>query len=338
MRSWEWEIVEAAVNALKLETDLSASTSAAHEGTYDLIVEIEKHRFLGEVKRWAAHRIPDLVQFSAAAPDRLLIVDYLNANAAKRLSKKGVQFIDTAGNAYIDRPDLKIMIRGNPRPATLIFDGAGQPGERAFQRKGLILVYHLLTRPELVAASLRTIASESGVSHGTADNVIKALEAGGFVAEGRGGRRHLIEKHRLMERWVAGFGETLAPKLTIGTFYSEDTHWWGTPEVMEFSAAWGGEIAAAFYTHYLSPQVATLFLPRGGFSNLMQRYRLRKPPPAIVANVRFIERFWGEEGDENGFVHPLLAYAELLYSADARNTETARMLYDRYLADDFGTD
>lgn len=337
MRSWEWEIVEAAIDALARETDLRASIDDAHEDSHDLTVEIGKYQFLGEAKRWAAHRIPDIVQFPADGPNRLLIADYVNANAAKRLRDKGIQFIDTAGNAYIDRPGLKILIRGNSRPDKLVFNEAGQPGVRAFQRKGLILIYHLLTRPELVNTSLRTIASESGVSHGTADNVIKALETGGFVAKGRNGRRRLLEKHKLMERWVAGYGETLAPKLTIGTFYSEDTRWWGT-DIQEFSAAWGGEIAAAQYTGYLSPQIATLFLPRANFPTLMQRYRLRKAATSADANLRIMERFWDEDEHENGFVHPLLAYAELLYSADTRNAETARILYDRYLADDFGTD
>lgn len=338
MHSWEWEIVEAAVNALKLETDLNTSTSSAHEDTYGLIVEIEKHRFLGEVKRWAAHQIPSLVHSVAAAPDRLLIADYLNANAANRLREEGIQFIDTAGNAYIDRPGLKVLIRGNTRPSVQRQNEDGQPIERAFQRKGLTVVYHLLTMPQLVTASLRTIASESGVSHGTADNVIKALEAGGFIAKGRGGRRRLLEKHKLMERWVTGYGETLAPKLLIGAFYGEDTGWWGKSDIEQFSATWGGETAAALYTHYLSPQVTTIFLPRANFSALMQRHRLRKPPPGMEANVRVMERFWAMEEQESTIVHPLLAYADLIYSGDSRNAETARMLYDRYLADDFGTD
>lgn len=337
MRSCEWEIVEAAISALARETDLRASINDGHEGSHDLTIEIGKHQFLGEVKRWAAHRINDIVQFSPDDPNRLLIADYVNANAAKRLRDKGIQFIDTAGNASIDRPGLKILIRGNSHPVKMAFYEAGQPSVRAFQRKGLILIYHLLTRPELATASLRTIASESGVSHGTADNVIKALEVGGFVAKGRGGRRRLLDKHKLMKRWVAGYGETLGPKLTIGMFYSENTDWWGTPDIQELSATWGGEIAAAQYTGYLSPQIATLFLPRANFSTLMQRHRLRKASTSEDANLRIMERFWDETETENGFVHPLLAYADLLYSDDTRNAETARMLYDRYLADDFGT-
>lgn len=301
-------------------------------------MNIAQHRFTGEIKRWAAHQIPRLVQGSAIAPDRLLIADYLNVNAAKRLREEGIQFIDTAGNAYIDRPGLKILIRGNSRPAALSRDEDGQPIERAFQRKGLIVVYHLLTTPQLVAAPLRTIAMESGVSHGTANNVIKALEAGSFVANGRGGQRLILDKRKLMERWVAGYGETLAPKLLIGAFYSESIDWWGKADVEQFSAAWSGETAGAFYTDYLTPQVATIFLPRTNLAALMQRHRLRKPPPEIAINLRVMERFWGAEEERAAMVHPLLAYADLIYSGDARNAQVARILDERYLTEYFGAD
>ncbi|WP_282235820.1 type IV toxin-antitoxin system AbiEi family antitoxin [Salinicola endophyticus] len=355
MHAWEWdiedeiarEIVAAALAACERETALPVTPSAimhidtpththvAQADTADLIVEIGGHRFRGEVKRWAAHRLRELVHASASDPERLLIVDYLNANAAQRLAAQGIQFIDTAGNAHLDRPGLKILIRGQPRPAALTRDGLNAPGDKAFQRKGLILIYHLLTRPELVTASLRTLAAESGVSHGTADNVIKALDSGGFIAQGRGGRRRLTDPRRLRDRWVTGYAETLAPKLELGAFYREATDWWGSAEVTDLSAAWGGEVAAARYTGYLQPELATLFVPRANLPALMQRYRLTQPPAGRPANLRLRERFWGDdaETDTTGLVHPLLAYADLLASQDARNADTARVLHDRYLVD-----
>ncbi|WP_168380955.1 type IV toxin-antitoxin system AbiEi family antitoxin [Modicisalibacter radicis] len=333
----ECEIAEAAIAAFQRETGLSASLSSVPNGAQeeDINVELGGHHFPSEIKRWAAHLIPALSYHLAGNPGRLLIADYLNASAAKKLQAQGIQFIDTAGNAFIDRPDFKILIRGNGRSAS--FERGEEPhaGQRAFQRQGLIVVYHLLIVPDLVNASVRAIAERTGVSHGTVANVLKALETGGLVATRHSGERRVIEPRKLMERWVLGYCEKLAPKLLIGEFYGETTDWWGEHGMDRFAAAWGGEIAGAFFSGHLTPQMATLFLPREHLPQLMQQYRLRKPPAGVEANIRLMERFWRTDDQEPSMVHPLLAYADLIRSGDSRNAEIARILDERYLADHF---
>lgn len=335
--SLEWEIAEAATAAFQRETGLSASLSSVPNGPQEegLNVELGGQHFPGEVKRWAAHLIPALSYHLAGNPGRLLIADYLNASAAKKLQAQGIQFIDTAGNAFIDRPDFKILIRGNNRPAIFAREEESHAAQRAFQRQGLIVVYHLLVVPDLMNASVRAIAERTGVSHGTVANVLQALEAGGLVATMGRSRRKIIEPRKLMERWVVGYCEKLAPKILIGEFHGETTDWWGERDIDRFAAAWGGEIAGAFFSGHLTPQVATLFLPRENLPQLMQQYRLRKPPAGVEANVRIMERFWRADDEELAMAHPLLAYADLIRSGDPRNAEIARILDERYLADHF---
>ncbi|MCG7602112.1 hypothetical protein MHM84_20445 [Halomonas sp. McH1-25] len=334
-------MAEAAIAAFQAETGLSASLSPAMEGVpqHEFLAELSGHRFHGEVKRWVSHNVAALSYQWANAPDRLLIADYLNVNAARTLQSRGIQFIDIAGNAFIDQPQLKVLIRGNRRTTTMAAEERSHPVERAFQRKGLVVIYHLLTLPELAGAPIRTLAQCTGVSHGTVENVLKALVEGGLAATLRKANRRITkitEPRKLMERWVVGYGEKLASKLIIGEFYSEATDWWGEDSVTRLDAAWGGEIAGSYYSGHLKPQVATLYLSREKLPQLMQAHRLRKPPTGIEPNLRIMERFWLDERPESSMVHPLLAYAELLRSGDARNADIARRLDERYLADAFG--
>ncbi|GHB14225.1 type IV toxin-antitoxin system AbiEi family antitoxin [Modicisalibacter luteus] len=340
--SHDWHIAEEAIAAFQSETGLNASLGLPMKGAPqdDYLADLDGHRFRGEVKRWVSHQIAALPYQWTNAPDRLLIADYLNANAARTLQRRGIQFIDTAGNAFIDQPQLKVFIRGNRRTTATAAAQESHPVERAFQRKGLVVIYHLLTQPELTGASIRTIAQRTGVSHGTVENVFKALEVGGHLATFAKGNRKttkITEPRKLMERWVVGYGEKLASKLAIGEFYSEATDWWGDDSVARLDAAWGGEIAGSYYSGHLKPQVATLYLPRKNLPQLMQAHRLRKPPAGVEPNLRIMERFWIDESPESGMVHPLLAYADLLHSGDARNAEIAGRLDERYLTDAFRT-
>src|SRR5450830_1683620 len=50
----------------------------------------------------------------------LLITRYINNNKAEELKKNGIQFIDTAGNAYINYYPIYIFIKGN-KPHDLFF-------------------------------------------------------------------------------------------------------------------------------------------------------------------------------------------------------------------------
>jgi hypothetical protein len=54
----------------------------------------------------------------------------------------------------------------------------------------------------------------------------------------------------------------------------------------------------------------------------------------VRGNIEVLEVFWDADCDWNDkeVVHPLLVYADLLATRDARNLETARRLYDDHIA------
>ena len=96
-------------------------------------------------------------------------------------------------------------------------------------------------------------------------------------------------------------------------------------------AWWGGEVAAAKITDYLKPETATIYLkPPAG--RLQAELGLRKDPGG---DVELIEAFWPPQLVTRKQCAPLIVvYADLLAIGDDRTIETARMLYENYVAID----
>jgi hypothetical protein len=61
---------------------------------------------------------------------------------------------------------------------------------------------------------------------------------------------------------------------------------------------------------------------------------VKEAGPGHTAVVEVRKRFWNFPGDPEhvDLVPPLLVYADLLATGDARCIETAKMIHDRYLA------
>lgn len=333
----EQTVAQAALEAFVRETGLPGTLVHWDTDHHDCKVRLSEHELNGDIKRWASHNLPLLLQRCSPSKEALLLADYINGNVAKQLQAAGIQFIDTQGNAFIDLPNLKVRIAGN-RPASTsanVVTGAEriERVDRALQPKGLMVIYHLLTDEQALVRSMRDIAQRTGVAHGTVGIVLKALEDAIYLRRDRKGRLVFHDRKGLIERWVQGYAEKLEPKLLIGAFLDESPQWWGSPEVGEFDAVWGGEIAGREYTHYLQPQIATLYVPDSSRAAIMQRHGLRQAPKGTEPNIKLMRRFWSDENDRaSAMASPLLTYAELIASGDARNLETARMIHDHHLA------
>ncbi|HIJ33408.1 MAG TPA: hypothetical protein HPP65_03270, partial [Gammaproteobacteria bacterium] len=102
-----------------------------------------------------------------------------------------------------------------------------------------------------------------------------------------------------------------------------------------FGAQWGGEIAAAEYTHYLNPKDVTIYIPKTKMAALIREAHLRKiqPDEHPETYIDLIEPFWWQEETINltHLVHPLIAYADLIASGEPRNLETAERLREQLL-------
>jgi len=255
----------------------------------------------------------------------LLVTRYVNPKMAERLRGLDIPFLDTLGNAYLGDPPVFVYIHGRepqrfPR----------QRPTRAFVPAGLRVVFALLCRQELVGAPFRTIAQTAHVALGTVAWVLGDLEGLGHLVDmGEQGRR-LMDKRRLLDRWVAAFPDQLRPKLVQGRYAAPDPKWWEKARLRDFHAYWGAEPAAARLTGYLRPELVTMYirdLPRG----LLEANRLHADPKG---NVELLKAFWDPTCDftDPEIVPPLLVYADLLATGDPRNLETARRIYDGQLA------
>jgi hypothetical protein len=239
-----------------------------------------------------------------------------------------VQFIDTVGNAYINRPPTYAYVKGNRQITT-----KKETARRAFGPTGLKVVFVFLCDPELVNAPYREIADKADVALGTAGWVINDLKVTGFIIDKGGKRgRRLVNYRKLLDRWVEAYPEKLQPKQWAGYFLADDPYWWKEIDIRKYHALWGGEIAAAKYTKYLKPVVATVYLPKEAGNQLLQDGRLRKQYATEgEKTVKIYRPFWRLQEDNTECVHPVLVYADLIATGDVRNIETAKLIYDEYI-------
>ena len=254
----------------------------------------------------------------------LLVTKHVNVRLADELKQNGTEFIDTAGNAFINQPPLYIFVKGN-KPDIV----KTTPLKRTFKPAGLKVIYAFLCNPGLENRTYREIAVETGVALGTVDWIMKELKELRFLLDmGKRGQK-LIQKENLLQRWVTTYPEQLRPKLTLGRFRGE-YGWWQQKTLDPFKAQWGGEVAAAKLTQYLQPQIITIYAAPQELDQLLIKNRLKRDE---AGEVEILKRFWkpAKIWKYEDLVHPILIYADLLATGNERNIETAKMIYDQHI-------
>ncbi len=322
-------LIQKALNALAKETGLTGKKgtgssddtvritvpATGREVAFPVLLEVVTPANLGIV----AHRIGE------ERDNCILITDYVSAKMAERLKAQNIQFLDISGNAYLNASPLYVMVKGNKR---LGENRERVPRSRAFQKAGTKVVYLLLRHPELQRAPLRKIAEAAGVSLGSVSAVVTNLERLKFlVSKGKFGLQ-LKRTDKLLLRWTTAYAEVLRPKLVLGRYTAKDRTWWRNAVLPE-TASWGGEVAAAKSTGYLIPETITLYT-HAALGKLLGQFRLRKDPDG---EIEILEAFWRRESasDAGDTVNPIIVYADLLATADSRNLEAAKIIYDNQI-------
>ncbi len=255
----------------------------------------------------------------------LLVAKYVNAQMAEQLRLDGIEFIDTAGNAFINQPPIYIFLKGNRPPE----DVRKAPLKRAFKPAGLKIIYAFLCNPGFENKAYREIAAATDVALGTVGWIMKELKDIGFLLDmGKRGNK-LTQRENLLQRWVTAYPEQLRAKLILGRYRGE-YGWWQQKKLDPLVAQWGGEVAAERLTHYLKPEVITIYTTAQQLNQLLIGNRLRKDPEG---DVEILERFWKPAGkwQFEDMVHPILVYADLMATGNQRNIETAKMIYEQHI-------
>lgn len=256
-------------------------------------------------------------------PDALLVTDHVSPPLAERLRELGLQFIDSAGNAFLIRPALLIWVKGERPPERL------HPSvpSRAFKASGLRVLFALLAVPGLVSQPYRAIADHAGVAHGTVGWVMAELPRLGFLAE-IGGQRRLLQPERLRRQWVEAYARTLRPTLRLRVFQAPTISWWHELDFAQYGLVLGGEAAAARVTGIIEPQTVTLYGAKAASLRFMTQQPMRSAPDG---NVEILSKFWNFESAPPELAPPLLIYADLLATGDARCLEAAQDMEGRLL-------
>ena len=102
---------------------------------------------------------------------------------------------------------------------------------------------------------------------------------------------------------------------------------------------WSGEPAAALLTAHLHPTNFNLYTS----TTRNEAMRYLRLIPDLNGNVVLYEKFWTntdqtlESERPKSVAPPLLVYADLIRSQDARNIEIAKMIHEKYLAPNLPT-
>lgn len=338
MQTYPHDLLEEATARFTTETGLDTQIDGWEQnGWQDAEIHVAGQRMAVEIKPRILGNLGVLIdRVHTMMQPALVCTEYVNPVQAEKLKAANVQFMDAAGNAFINQPPLYVFIKGNKLGAQ-----AGElKGEtnRAFEPAGLKVIYAFLTRPNMITAPYREIAQYTGVALGAVGWVINGLKDAGFLVDVRGREtRELVNKKRLIDRWAEAYIEKLRPKLLMGLFLADTPEWWHRTPIEILGARMGGELAAAKLTGALRPEQIILYLPEHAERDFLLAARLRRvrglPPPNTTGLISIYRPFWLDEDplERMGCVHPVLVYADLVATADPRNLEVARQLYEEHI-------
>lgn len=269
----------------------------------------------------------NLLQLKTEHPDLLIIAEIIYPAIREQLRKMDLNYIETSGNCYIKKNDWIILIEGFKTDAPVTVNK-----ERAFTKTGLLLVFHFLNDEKYLNVTYRQMAEDYQTALGNINKIINNLIEQGYLMRLNKKELKLTRKKELLEEWITAYEQKLKPSLLIGNFRllnGFDKDWEKIP-LKNTETQWGAEPAANLLTGYLKPAKLTLYTLENKL-HLIKKYRLVPDENGILA---LYKRFWKFNVIADT-VPPILVYADLVNTGDARNIETAKKLYDGLLENQF---
>ena len=275
-------------------------------------------------------------------PDKtkpLFIFDKVNANQADKLMGNSIEFIDKCGNAYLNMPESYIFVSAKKKvqistdvPSSILKGYSN----KIFKIAGVKLIYAIFTDPyidsatsdKLLNATMRNLAEVSGIALGSVSGILREMIKQGYIIEEHG-ERYLLNRLQLFRNWMTGFLD-YRTRWNVVHLQSSDPDWWRKISLKEVNIFWGEETAAHFLTKgFLIPEKTTIYT-----NELFHDFALSHDLHRVEqgGNVELIDLPPGQSlSTDRNCVHPLLVYADLIYSERDRNREAAERIYDLYL-------
>ncbi len=337
----ERQILDDALQALRdqnLTAELDQEQPQMGDARADALVRIgygeQQKLYVVQVTRWLTQATvgPIAAKLRDLGTAGLLVTEYANPQVAEQLTRLGIAYADTAGNINLRGPNFLVRTTGRKQRQTT---HQLRP-HRAFRPAGLKVIFALLCDPRNAAIGYRELAAYAGVANGTVGWVMADLQQLGYLHDlgGKRGTRRLFNLKRLLTHWAEAYALALRPRTLIGRYYIPTLQGWKNWPLAEHNALWGGEPAAAIMTDDLRPGELTIYADKLPTVLAAQQKFLRNPEAghAVVVEVR--EKFWNFPPNlaHPGIAPPVLVYADLLATGDARCIETAKAIYDSHLA------
>jgi hypothetical protein len=251
---------------------------------------------------------------------KLLIAQYIPGPVKEELKKNHINYLEAAGNCFIQLDNLFLFVNDRKAaPVRRTSDG------KLWNKTGLKYLYAVLADSEMLALPLREQATMAGIALGNLtglrEELNQYLKLGNLRVAGP-------TREKLLERWGVQYNHTLRPALAMGTFRflkPEMREDWRNLTVPK-KTWWGGENAGALITNYLRPKEFTVYT-----RNKAQIIVDWKLVPDKNGDIKLYEPFWPfkTDNDNQNYINPIIAWAELKFDFDQRLRETADRIKEK---------
>lgn len=319
----------------------SLETSPLLKGMWKYVVNEGKHieinlyirdkslKFVTEVRNeLRAKQVQKVLDLAREHENLMVVAGKIYADSKELLVEKGIAYIEANGNMFIQQSDLYIWVDTNKPKA--VTKGVTN---RAFTKTGLKVVFHFLMNEHFLNMSYRQIAELAGTSLGNVTNVINALKELEYIVK-EGGEYKFRNKLQLAEKWMDVYEHELKPAIEIGTFSFQselDYQNWKRVLLEPRKTIWSGEPGGHLLTGMLRPSKLIIYTLENR-NDLMNHYRLQRNPEGYIKVYR---KFWNYDDYRSNIAPPLLIYADLMNSGDAKNIEAADRIFDDVLKSKF---
>lgn len=305
----------------------------SNDKIYDAIIKIkiasQEVWLKAEIKsKIVPAQIPKLLSLRSKVDDLIVIANYITPKAKEILKENQISYADTAGNMFINKGLIYIYVDGNaPQFKEL------ESKSRAFTPAGLKVVFQFITNPEYLNHPYRFIAERATVTIRTVGKTIEGLLNENLIVKVNKNEYQYLDREKLFQRWVTEYNYSLKAKLEKRTFrwLNKNQDW--SKMKLPVGTCWGGAAAAGLMTNHLIADNWKIYTELE-FTDLMRELKLI---PDKNGEVEIIETFWKEPKNKishlckNNIIHPILVYADLMDSTNARYLETAKKIYEDYV-------
>jgi hypothetical protein len=273
-------------------------------------------------------------QLETSGRRALVCTDYISPPLAKRLRDLGVWYVDAAGNAYLQEGHALYVYADGQRLAA-----APPLRGQTYSEAGARALYFLARHGPKVGATYRDIQATTAVSLDKISKVFGELEARRVIAVRGRGRYEVVAPDRLLDLWVDGFADRLAPEIEIARCRAAEGD--DLARLLRREAAAletvtiAGEMAADLVTGHLRATAARLYLAPEDEARTRRVLRLAPAQDGPIVLCRAFATDLADEGvtkDGLRVAHGVVLYAELMAAGDARLDEAALRLQRERLA------